>query len=56
MVPKVEMVILLRPDEDSTSGPMINRIIESGHSRYPVLGPEKNEVQGILLRKRPYYQ
>ena len=30
---------------------MINRIIDSGHSRYPVLGPAKNEVQGILLAK-----
>ena len=25
--------------------------INSGHSRYPVLGPAKNEVQGILLAK-----
>ena len=46
MVPRVEMVILA-PDEDPIS--MINRIIESGHSRYPVLGPAKNEVQGIFL-------
>ncbi len=48
MVPRVEMVILA-PDED-TEG-MIARIIDSGHSRYPVLGPAKNEVQGILLAK-----
>jgi len=48
MVPRVEMVIIA-PNEDSTM--MINRIIESGHSRYPVIGPEKNEVQGILLAK-----
>ena len=37
MVPRVEMVILA-PDED-TEG-MIARIIDSGHSRYPVLGKE----------------
>ena len=48
MVPRVEMVILA-PDEDPLG--MIARIIESGHSRYPVLGPAKNEVQGILLAK-----
>ena len=48
MVPRVEMVIIA-PNEDSTM--MINRIIESGHSRYPVIGPEKNDVQGILLAK-----
>ena len=48
MVPRVEMVILA-PDEDPMS--MINRIIDSGHSRYPVLGPAKNEVRGILLAK-----
>ena len=48
MVPRVEMVILA-PDEDPMG--MIARIIDSGHSRYPVLGPAKNEVQGILLAK-----
>src|SRR6056300_1814859 len=48
MVPRVEMVILA-PDEDPLG--MIARIIDSGHSRYPVLGPAKNEVQGILLAK-----
>ena len=48
MVPRVEMVILA-PDEEPLN--MISRIIDSGHSRYPVLGPAKNEVQGILLAK-----
>ena len=48
MVPRVEMVILA-PDEEPLD--MIARIIDSGHSRYPVLGPAKNEVQGILLAK-----
>ena len=48
MVPRVEMVILA-PDEEPLV--MIARIINSGHSRYPVLGPAKNEVQGILLAK-----
>ena len=48
MVPRVEMVILA-PDEDPMG--MIARIIDSGHSRYPVLGETKNEVKGILLAK-----
>ena len=48
MVTRVEMVILA-PDEDPMG--MISRIIDAGHSRYPVLGPAKNEVQGILLAK-----
>ena len=48
MVPRVDMV-LLAPNEEPLD--MITRIINSGHSRYPVLGPAKNEVQGILLAK-----
>ena len=48
MVQRVEMVILA-PDEETLD--MIARIINSVHSRYPVLGPAKNEVQGILLAK-----
>ena len=48
MVPRVEMVTLSL-SEDSNS--LISRIIESGHSRYPVLGDRKNEVKGILLAK-----
>ena len=30
---------------------IIKKIIDSGHSRYPVLGEERNEVAGILLAK-----
>ena len=48
MVPKVEMVTLSLKEEISSA---ITRIIESGHSRYPVLGSRKNEVKGILLAK-----
>ncbi len=48
MVPKVEMVTLSLKEETSSA---ITRIIESGHSRYPVLGSKKNEVKGILLAK-----
>ena len=48
MVPKVEM-ITVAIDEPATS--YIERIIQSGHSRYPVLGKGMDEVSGILLAK-----
>ena len=48
MVPKVEM-ITVAINEPATS--YIERIIQSGHSRYPVLGKEMDEVSGILLAK-----
>jgi magnesium and cobalt transporter len=48
MIPRVEMVTLTSEEEPSA---LITRIIESGHSRYPVLGATKNEVRGILLAK-----
>ena len=48
MIPKVDMVtIQVKDDTDE----IIRRIIESGHSRYPVLGEERNDVAGILLAK-----
>ena len=48
MIPRVEMVTLTSEEEPNA---LITRIIESGHSRYPVLGNTKNEVRGILLAK-----
>ena len=48
MVPKVEM-ITVAIDAPATS--YIERIIQSGHSRYPVLGKGMDEVSGILLAK-----
>ncbi len=48
MIPKVDMVTI-QIAENSTE--IINKIIDSGHSRYPVLGNERNEVEGILLAK-----
>ena len=48
MIPKVDMVtVQIKEDTDD----IIKKIIESGHSRYPVLGDERNEVVGILLAK-----
>ena len=48
MIPKVDMVtVQIKEDTDD----VIKKIIDSGHSRYPVLGDERNEVVGILLAK-----
>ena len=48
MIPRVDMVTI-QVDEDTNK--IIEKIIDSGHSRYPVLGNERNEVVGILLAK-----
>ena len=48
MVPKIDMVTI-NIDEDTNE--IIKKIIDSSHSRYPVLGNERNEVVGILLAK-----
>ena len=48
MIPKVDMVtVQIKENTDD----IIKKIIDSGHSRYPVLGDERNEVVGILLAK-----
>ena len=48
MVPKVDMVTFGVDDEINS---ILKKIIESGHSRYPILGSERDEVSGILLAK-----
>jgi magnesium and cobalt transporter len=48
MVPKVDMVTFGIDDEINA---ILEKIIESGHSRYPILGSERDEVSGILLAK-----
>tara|TARA_X000000368_G_scaffold381362_1_gene337827 strand:+ start:2975 stop:3832 length:858 start_codon:yes stop_codon:yes gene_type:complete len=48
MIPKVDMVTIhINEDTDE----VIKKIIESGHSRYPVIGNDRDEVSGILLAK-----
>jgi magnesium and cobalt transporter len=48
MVPRSQMVVLERvaPKEE-----VLETIIESGHSRFPVIGEDRDEVVGILLAK-----
>lgn len=48
MVPRSHMVVL--PREASTEE-ILGLIIESGHSRFPVVGEDRDEVEGILLAK-----
>lgn len=48
MVPKVDMITIGLKEDTKI---IIERIINSGHSRYPVLGEDRDEVSGILLAK-----
>lgn len=48
MVPRSQMVCL---EHDQSFEDMLETIIESGHSRFPVLGSERDEVLGVLLAK-----
>lgn len=48
MVPRVDMTTVSSQDKTAE---IIETIIESGHSRYPVLGKDRDEVLGILLAK-----
>ncbi len=48
MIPRSQMVCL---EHDQSFEDMLETIIESGHSRFPVLGNERDEVLGVLLAK-----
>ena len=48
MIPKVEMVNIF---VDDSSEKLLETVIESGHSRYPVINEKKKKVEGILLAK-----
>jgi magnesium and cobalt transporter len=48
MVPRSQMVVIER---NQSLDEMLNVIIESGHSRFPVIGEDRDEVLGILLAK-----
>ncbi len=48
MVPRSQMVVIdIEDDWDET----LKLIVESGHSRFPVIGEDRDEVLGILLAK-----
>ena len=48
MVPRSQMVVIER---DQSLDEMLRVIIESGHSRFPVIGEDRDEVLGVLLAK-----
>lgn len=48
MVPRSQIVALRI---DDTIKDMLQQVIESGHSRYPVIGENLDDVRGILLAK-----
>jgi len=48
MVPRSQMVVVQRDDPPERILPVV---IESGHSRFPVIGDDRDEVVGILLAK-----
>jgi magnesium and cobalt transporter len=48
MVPRSHMVVL---DLDDPPQSLVKTIIESGHSRFPVIGEDRDQVVGILLAK-----
>ncbi len=48
MIPRAQMVVVER---DEAPENILPRIIDSGHSRFPVIGGNRDEVVGILLAK-----
>ncbi len=48
MIPRSQMVVLER---DAPMDELVASIVESGHSRFPVIGEDRDEVVGILLAK-----
>jgi magnesium and cobalt transporter len=48
MVPRSQMVVL---DLDDPPQTLVTTIIDSGHSRFPVIGEDRDQVVGILLAK-----
>jgi len=48
MVPRSQMVVL---EQDQNVQDVLNTVVESGHSRFPVIGEDRDEVLGVLLAK-----
>ncbi len=48
MVPKAQMVVIAK---NATLETILPIVMESGHSRFPVINPEDNAVIGVLLAK-----
>jgi magnesium and cobalt transporter len=48
MVPRAQMTVLNRDDESDV---LLRTVIESGHSRFPVMDEDREKIVGILLAK-----
>ena len=48
MVPRSQMVVI---DIEQEFDEILSLIVESGHSRFPVIGEDRDEVLGVLLAK-----
>ena len=48
MVPRAQMVFVREEDESDT---YVEAIVSSGHSRFPVIDDDRDDVQGVLLAK-----
>ncbi|HUF19914.1 MAG TPA: CBS domain-containing protein, partial [Burkholderiales bacterium] len=48
MIPRAQMVVV---NLDAALDDFLPKLIESGHSRFPVIGEDKDQVEGILLAK-----
>jgi len=48
MIPRSQMVVV---NNDADLNEFLPGILESGHSRFPVIGEDKDEVVGILMAK-----
>ncbi|MHB8473546.1 MAG: HlyC/CorC family transporter [Gammaproteobacteria bacterium] len=48
MIPRAQMVVVAR---DAAPVELLPVVVESGHSRFPVIGESRDEVVGILLAK-----
>lgn len=48
MVPRSQMVVV---EQDADFDRVLGAVVESGHSRFPVIGDNRDEIAGILLAK-----
>jgi len=55
MIPRSQMIVL---DRDMSMQEVLPMVVDAAHSRYPVVGDNRDEVIGILLAKDllPYFQ
>lgn len=48
MIPRSQMIVL---DADDELAEILPKVADAGHSRYPVVGASRDQVEGILLAK-----